>query len=82
MKTRSSPTFLQQLNEFKNVTATSIGDLKRDHAVKRAKSETEPIVVLMQFDVDEFQSGTIILNSQDLDISVLVFEPTHRAKEV
>lgn len=67
--------FLQQLNEFKNVTATSIGDLKRDHAVKRAKSETEPIVVLMQFDVDEFQGGTIILNSPDLDISVQVFEP-------
>jgi hypothetical protein len=68
-------TFLEQLNGFKNVTATSIGDLKRDHAVKRAKSETTPIVVLLQFDVDEFQSGTIILNSPDLDIKVLVFEP-------
>ena len=68
-------TFLQQLNDFKNVTATSIGDVKRDHAVKRAKSETDPIVVLMQFDVDEFQSGTIILNAQDLDIRVQVFEP-------
>ncbi|HJS23526.1 MAG TPA: hypothetical protein VJ751_04085 [Pyrinomonadaceae bacterium] len=68
-------TFVQQLNDFKNVSATSIGDLKRDHAVKRAKSETEPIVILMQFDVDEFQSGTIILNAQDLDIRVQVFEP-------
>ena len=67
--------FLQQLNEFKNVTAASIGDLKRDRAVKRAKSETEPILVLMQFDVDEFQSGTIILNSPDLDITVQIFEP-------
>ena len=68
-------TFLQQLKEFKNVSATSIGDVKRDHAVKRAKNETDPIVVLMQFDVDEFQNGTIILNSPDLDIRVLVFEP-------
>jgi hypothetical protein len=68
-------TFLQQLNGFKNVTATSLGDVKRDHAVKRAKSETTPIVILMQFDVDEFQGGTIILNSPDLDIKVLVFEP-------
>ena len=67
--------FLQQLNDFKNVTATSIGDLKRDHAVKRAKSETEPIVVFMHFDVDEFQSGTIILNAQDLDVTVSIFEP-------
>jgi hypothetical protein len=68
-------TFLQQLNEFKNVTATSIGDVKRDNAVKRAKKETAPFLVLMQFDVDEFQSGTIILNAQDLDIKVQVFEP-------
>ena len=66
---------LQHLGEFKNVTATSIGDIKRDRAVKRAKSETEAIVVLLQFDVDEFQNGTLILNSPDLDIRVLVFEP-------
>jgi len=67
--------FLDHLGEFKNVTATSIGDTKHDNAVKRAKSETGSIVVLMQFDVDEFQSGTIILNSPDLDVKVLVFEP-------
>jgi hypothetical protein len=67
--------FLSHLGEFKNVTATSIGDTKHDRAVKRAKSETESVVVLMQFDVDEFQSGTIILNSPDLDVKVLVFEP-------
>ena len=68
-------TFLQQLGEFKKVTTTSLGDLKRDRAVKRAKSETESIVVLMQFDVDEFQAGTVILNSPDLDVKILVFEP-------
>jgi hypothetical protein len=67
--------FLDHLAAFKNVTATSIGAVKRDDAVKRAKSESDSIVVLLQFDVDEFQSGTIILNSPDLDIRVLVFEP-------
>lgn len=67
--------FIDHLGGFKNVTTTSIGDVKRDAAVKRAKSETESIVVLVQFDVDEFQNGTIILNSPDLDIRVLVFEP-------
>jgi hypothetical protein len=67
--------FLDHLGEFKNVTATGIGDTKRDRAVKRAKSETESIVVLMQFDVDEFQSGTIILNSPDLNVKILVYEP-------
>jgi hypothetical protein len=68
-------TFVQKLSEFKKVTATSLGDLKRDRAVKRAKSETSSVVVLVQFDVDEFQSGTVILNSPDLDVKILVFEP-------
>ncbi|HSE16482.1 MAG TPA: hypothetical protein VLB46_05490 [Pyrinomonadaceae bacterium] len=67
--------FLSKLREFKNVAATSLGETKRDRAVKRAKSETDAILVLLQFDVDEFQSGTIILNSPDLDVKVLVFEP-------
>lgn len=66
--------FLRRLGEFKNVTALPAGDLKRDGAVKRAKSETDSIVVLVQFDVDEFQNGTLILNSPDLDVRVLVFE--------
>ena len=67
--------FLNQLGEFKNVTITSIGDVKRDAAAKRAKRETDSIVVMLQFDVDEFQSGTIILNPQDLDVRVYIFEP-------
>lgn len=67
--------FREHLAEFRNVTANTIGEIKRDRAVKRAKSETEAIVVLLQFDVDEFQNGTLILNSPDLDIKVLVFEP-------
>ena len=67
--------FLNQLRGFKNVTTTSMGDIKRDRAVKRAKSETDAVVVLLQFDVDEFQGGTVILNSPDLDVKVVVFEP-------
>jgi hypothetical protein len=67
--------FLGRLSEFRNVATTSIGDLKRDAAIKRAKSETDSIVVLMQFDVDEFQNGTLILNSPDLEVQVFIFEP-------
>jgi len=67
--------FLDELGGSTNISATAIGDVKRDAAVKRAKAETESIVVLMQFDVDEFQNGTIILNSPDLNVKVLVFEP-------
>jgi hypothetical protein len=67
--------FLEQLRQFKNVTTTPLGEIKRDKAVKRAKTETDSAVVILQFDVDEFQSGTVILNSPDLDVKVLVFEP-------
>ncbi len=67
--------FLKQLGAFKNVSYNSIGDIKRDRAVKRAKSETDSVVVLLQFDVDEFQNGTLILNSPDLEVHVYVFEP-------
>jgi len=68
-------TFLQKLGEFKKVTTSNLGDVKRDRAVKRAKTETSSIVVLVKFDVDEFQAGTVILNSPDLDVKILVFEP-------
>src|SRR5690349_20812207 len=54
--------FTKRLSEFKNVSVISAGDLKHDAAVKRAKTETDSIVVLLEFDVDEFQRGTIILN--------------------
>jgi hypothetical protein len=67
--------FVKYLSEFTNVTVTEAGDLKRDHAVKRAKKETDAAVVLVQFDVDEFQAGTIIVNPTDLDVKVLVFAP-------
>ena len=66
---------ISHLNEIKNVTATSIGDLKRDAIVKRAKTEKDAILVLASFDVDTFQKGTISLNSPDLEVKVQVFEP-------
>jgi len=66
---------ISHLNEIKNVTATSIGDLKRDAIVKRAKSEKNAILVLASFDIDTFQKGTIFLNSPDLDVKVQVFAP-------
>jgi hypothetical protein len=67
--------FVARLNELVNVTGTDLGELKRDVAVKRAKKESEAVVVLVQFDVDEFQNGTIFLNSPDLDVKILVFSP-------
>lgn len=73
--------FIKRLTEFKNVTAISAGDLKHDAAVKRAKKETDAIVVLLEFDVDDFQHGTLILNSPDLDVKVLVFAPRSGQKK-
>ena len=67
---------VKRLNEIKNVEAISLGDIKQDALVKRAKSETEAISVFVQFDVDTFQNGTIFLNSPDLDVHVTVYAPT------
>jgi len=67
--------FVAQLKEFANVSVTDVGQLKRDHAEKRAKKETEAAVVLVQYDVDEFQAGSIIVNPQDMDVKVFVFAP-------
>jgi hypothetical protein len=67
--------FLKRLGELKNVSATSMEEVKRNAAVKRAKQEQQSIVVLLEFDVDEFQNGTIFLNSPDLDVKIFVFEP-------
>src|ERR1041385_3105547 len=68
-------TMVKQLSGFNNVTATSVGDLKRDTAIKRAKTETESVIVLVEFGVDNFQHGTYFPDSPDLDVKVLVFAP-------
>jgi hypothetical protein len=66
---------VKRLGEFANVDAGYIGELNRDKAIKRAKSEEKAIVILLQYDIDEFQNGTIILNSPDMDVFVRAFEP-------
>lgn len=67
--------FVKHLNRYDNIEATSIGDVKEGQAIERARSETEAFVILLKFDIDSFQSGTIIMNSQDLQIEYSVFAP-------
>jgi hypothetical protein len=67
--------FVKQLNRYENIEASSIGDSKEGLAVERAKSETEAFVILLRFDIDTFQNGTIIMNSQDLQIEYSVLAP-------
>jgi hypothetical protein len=67
--------FVKQLNRYENIEATSIGDLKEGQAVERAKAETDAYVILLRFDIDSFQDGTIILNAQDMDIEYSVLAP-------
>ena len=67
--------FVKQLNRYENIEANSIGDLKEGQAIERAKTETEDFVILMKFDIDSFQNGTIITNSQDMEIEYFVIAP-------
>ena len=73
--------FVKQLNRYENIEATSIGDLKEARAVERAKAETEAFVILMKFDIDSFQHGTIITNSQDMDLEYFVLAPLTGKKQ-
>jgi len=68
--------FVQRLNEQRKVAAIPIGDLKkRQDAIKQARAENDRYLVLLQLDIDNFQDGTIVLNSPDLEIKYVVFAP-------
>jgi hypothetical protein len=67
--------FIKRLNEFTNVSGTLIGEAKRQQAILRAREETESYVVLVQFEIDNFQEGRLVLNSPDLEVKYFVFEP-------
>ena len=67
--------FLQRLNEFTGVSGSSLGELKREDAIKRARNEAESFVVLLQFEIDNFQGGRIVLNSPDLEVKYFVYAP-------
>lgn len=73
--------FVKRLNQYTNVSATPVGDLKQEEAVKRAKAEAEAFVVLLNFEIDTFQGGTIVLNSPDLQIEYLVLAPRTGKKQ-
>lgn len=67
--------FVNRLNSFRNVAATSIGELRRQEAVIQAKGVADSFVVLLSFEIDSFQNGTIILNSPDLQLEYQILEP-------
>ena len=67
--------FIKRLGEFKNLNGSLIGEITREHAAKRAQKETDAYVVLVQFIVDKYQRGKIVLDSPDLEIKYFVFAP-------
>ncbi len=67
--------FVHRLNQLPNIEGTLIGNLKRDAAAKRALAETDAYVVLLQFEIDNFQGGKVVINSPDLEVKYLVFPP-------
>ena len=73
--------FVKRLTEDPNVLANSAGDLKRTEAAVLAKTEAEAFVVLLSFEIDSFQGGTIILNSPDLQVDYLILAPQTGKKQ-
>ncbi len=73
--------FVKRLNAYANLESVSVGDMKQSQARARAKTETEAPVVILTFDIDSYEGGTIILNSQDLEIEYFLFAP-HSGKKL
>lgn len=73
--------FLKQLNRYENVEAAYLGDTKEARAIERAKTETEIYVVFLNFEVDNFQRGTVIVNSQDLEVQYSLLNPQTGKKQ-
>jgi hypothetical protein len=73
--------FVKQLNRYENVEAAYLGDTKEARAIERAKAETDKYVVFLNFEVDNFQSGTIIVNSQDLEVQYSLLSPQTGKKQ-
>lgn len=67
--------FVNRLTEDPNIHGSSIGDMGRQDAVLRARNETQSLVVLLSFEIDSYQNGTIILNSPDLQVEYQILEP-------
>lgn len=67
--------FIHRLNELPNVEGALIGNMKREEAAKRALKETDSYVVLLQFEIDNFQGGKVVINSPDLEVKYFVFAP-------
>jgi hypothetical protein len=73
--------FIKRLNEFGNVEGVAIGDMKQSQAAARAKTEVTAPVAILTFDIDSYAGGTIILNSQDLEIEYFLFAPRSGKKQ-
>jgi hypothetical protein len=73
--------FVKRLNEYTNVECLPLGDMKQSQAAARAKTETVRPVVIVTFDIDSYAGGTIILNSQDLEIEYFLFAPRSGKKQ-
>ena len=66
---------IQHLNQFADISPTVIGDLKTDQAIKRAQQEQETYVVVVQFEIEVFQNGKLLLNSENVQINTSVYAP-------
>lgn len=73
--------FIRRLNEYANLECVPLGDMHKSQAAARAKTETDSPVVILTFDIDSYAGGTIILNSQDLEIEYYVFAPRSGKKQ-
>ena len=73
--------FFKRLSQYEDVECVSIGDLKQSQAAARARTEPDSFVVVLKFDINHYQSGTVIPNSQDLEVEYFALAPGTARKQ-
>lgn len=66
--------FASRLGEFMKVT--SLGQAKRDEAVKRARAEGRQFVVFLELEFEPFRNGRIVFSSPDIVVNFSVIDAT------
>ena len=73
--------FFKRLSQYEDVDCVSIGDMKQSQAAARARTEQDSFVVLLRFDINHYQGGTIIPNSEDLEVEYYALTPGTARKQ-
>ena len=67
--------FILRLGESQAVAVNSLGLVKREDALKRAREDGETYLVWIDLEKDSYQDGSLVFNSPDLQVKYQIYAP-------